>query len=95
MVFPPIPISYSTVLPEVSSSSSSSSGATRRPRTGRSPGAASAWYPAPFTVDGLLYPTAEHWMVAEKARLFDDDPAVEAILAATTPKAAKAQGRKV
>ena len=32
----------------------------------------SQWYPASFTVDGLHYPTAEHWMMAEKARLFDD-----------------------
>ena len=21
----------------------------------------SQWYPAPFTIDGILYPTAEHW----------------------------------
>ena len=29
----------------------------------------SQWYAAPFAVDGLVYPTAEHWMMAEKARL--------------------------
>ncbi len=32
----------------------------------------SQWYPAPFTVDGVLYATAEHWMMAGKARLFGD-----------------------
>jgi len=50
----------------------------------------SQWYPTSFTVGGLLYPTAEHWMMAEKARLFGDQPAAEAILAAATPKTAKA-----
>lgn len=51
--------------------------------------------PAPFMVGGRLYPTAEHWMMAEKARLFVDQLAAEAILAAATPKAAQAMGRKV
>ena len=32
----------------------------------------SQWYPSPFTVDGVLYPTAEHWMMGAKARLFKD-----------------------
>jgi len=31
------------------------------------------WTRSPFVVDGLKYPTAEHWMMAEKARLFGDD----------------------
>jgi hypothetical protein len=54
----------------------------------------SQWWPAPFTVDGATYATAEHWMMAKKAELFD--PAlVPQILAAPTPKAAKALGRKV
>ncbi len=55
----------------------------------------SQWYAAPFVVDGLVYPTAEHWMMAEKARLFGDSAAVDSILAAPDPKAAKALGRKV
>jgi predicted NAD-dependent protein-ADP-ribosyltransferase YbiA (DUF1768 family) len=33
----------------------------------------SQWYPAEFTVDGLTYPTAEHWMMAAKARMFGDE----------------------
>jgi predicted NAD-dependent protein-ADP-ribosyltransferase YbiA (DUF1768 family) len=32
----------------------------------------SQWWVAPFTVEGIVYPTAEHWMMAEKARLFGD-----------------------
>ena len=65
-------------------------------RDGRAgPGCLSQWWPAPFTVDGVTYPTAEHWMMAEKARLFSDDQAVVAVLAAGDPKAAKAAGRSV
>ncbi|MCB1637204.1 MAG: NADAR family protein, partial [Xanthomonadales bacterium] len=30
----------------------------------------SQWFPAPFSLDGQVYATAEHWMMAEKARLF-------------------------
>jgi len=59
------------------------------------PGCLSQWWPAPFTVDGVTYPTAEHWMMAGKARLFHDDQALAAVLAAADPKAAKAAGRSV
>ena len=55
----------------------------------------SQWYPAPFTVEGVLYPTAEHWMMAGKARLFDDEEALQRILVAPDPKSAKAIGREV
>jgi ribA/ribD-fused uncharacterized protein len=55
----------------------------------------SQWYEAPFTVDGIVYPTAEHWMMAEKARLFGDDAALARVLAAGNPGAAKAVGREV
>lgn len=59
------------------------------------PGCLSQWWPAPFTADGIAYPTAEHWMMAGKARLFRDDQALAAVLAAASPKAAKAAGRAV
>ena len=59
------------------------------------PGCLSQWWPAPFVVDGLTYPTAEHWMMAAKARLFEDAGAVEKVLGAPTPAAAKALGRTV
>lgn len=58
-------------------------------------GCLSQWWPQPFTVDGVLYPTAEHWMMAGKARLFDDAEGLAAVLAANGPGAAKAAGRKV
>jgi ribA/ribD-fused uncharacterized protein len=55
----------------------------------------SQWYPAPFVVDGVLYPTAEHFMMAGKARLFADADALQQILAASHPKRAKDLGRRV
>ena len=58
-------------------------------------GSLSQWWPSPFTVDGVGYATAEHWMMAGKARLFGDEAAVEPILAARTPAEAKNLGRLV
>ena len=55
----------------------------------------SQWYEAPFTVDGQRYPTAEHFMMAEKARLFGDQQIRSEVLCAPNPGAAKALGRKV
>ncbi|MEU6822203.1 NADAR family protein [Streptomyces atriruber] len=55
----------------------------------------SQWWPAPFTVDGVEYATAEHWMMAAKARLFEDADAERAVLAARTPAEAKNAGRLV
>ncbi len=46
-------------------------------------------------VDGITYRTAEHWMMAGKARLFDDAVSLEKVLHAPTPAAAKALGRAV
>jgi len=40
----------------------------------------SQWYPAPFTVDGVRYATAEHFMMAGKARLFGDGEAERLVL---------------
>lgn len=68
----------------------------RPDRSGRmTPSCFSQWWPASFTVDGLTYPTAEHWMMAEKARLFRDPQTMSAILEATDPKTVKALGRGV
>src|SRR5579859_2014791 len=58
-------------------------------------GCLSQWWPAVFTVDGVRYPSAEHYMMAAKARLSGDAAAVEKILAAPDPGAAKALGRQV
>ncbi|MFJ4678375.1 NADAR family protein [Kitasatospora sp. NPDC088783] len=65
-------------------------------RDGRiGPGALSQWWPSPFTVDGVEYRTAEHWMMAGKARLFGDEEIVPRILRARTPAEAKKLGRQV
>lgn len=66
----------------------------------RGDGAASAacfsqWYPASFLLDGVRYATAEHWMMAEKARLFAEDAALARVFAKDDPFAAKAAGRTV
>jgi ribA/ribD-fused uncharacterized protein len=58
-------------------------------------GCLSQWYPAPFTVDGVDYPSAEHFMMAAKARLFADADTEARILDAATPADAKRLGRKV
>jgi ribA/ribD-fused uncharacterized protein len=55
----------------------------------------SQWYPAPFVVGGQRYLTAEHWMMAEKARLFGDERSLAAILAVHGPGDAKAKGRQI
>lgn len=55
----------------------------------------SQWYGATFVVDGERYPTAEHFMMAEKAALFGDQDARARILKAPNPGAAKALGREV
>ena len=58
-------------------------------------GCLSQWWPAEFTVDGVTYATAEHWMMAGKASLFGDDDGLAAALAAKSPGAAKPAARKV
>lgn len=55
----------------------------------------SQWWAAEFTVDGIKYPTAEHWMMAEKARLFGDNDRLAEILATRSPGKAKQIGREV
>ena len=48
-----------------------------------------------FVVDGITYQTAEHWMMAGKARLFDDPEMLERILASNSAAKAKKLGRMV
>ncbi len=55
----------------------------------------SQWWQAAFTVDGIVYKTAEHWMMAEKARVFKDANCLEEIIKSNTPMEAKQWGRKV
>jgi ribA/ribD-fused uncharacterized protein len=55
----------------------------------------SQWWVAPFRADGEVFPSAEHYMMWRKARLFGDDERAVTILAARTPAQAKAIGREV
>lgn len=55
----------------------------------------SQWAKIPFFVNSIRYPTAEHFMMSEKAKLFKDDDVREKILSASTPKEAKEFGRMV
>lgn len=65
-------------------------------RDGRvTPSCFSQWFPTPFEVDGVSYASAEHFMMAGKARLFDDAQTLERILVAATPADAKQLGRQV
>ncbi|QLQ36261.1 NADAR family protein [Micromonospora robiginosa] len=58
-------------------------------------GCLSQWWPAPFTVDGREFATAEHWMMWHKAALFGDHAIAERVLTASHPHRAKALGRRV
>ncbi len=55
----------------------------------------SQWAETPFDKGGVRYPTAEHWMMAEKARLFGDDATREKIIAAAHPRTTRSLGRTV
>ena len=55
----------------------------------------SQWWPAPFTVDGERFASAEHYMRWRKALLFDDEATAARIVAAGHPRQAKELGRGV
>ncbi|KAK8147223.1 hypothetical protein G3M48_001978 [Beauveria asiatica] len=58
----------------------------------------SQWYDCPFRDDEnpeRIYQTAEHYMMYQKAILFNDKEVGEEILAADSPRKVKALGRKV
>lgn len=55
----------------------------------------SQWFPSPFAHEGHTYLTAEHWMMARKAELFQDEEMVEKIIQSETPGEAKKLGRQV
>lgn len=55
----------------------------------------SQWFPFQFDENGISYKTAEHYMMAGKARLFNDEEILEKILNASSPNQAKSLGRKV
>ena len=55
----------------------------------------SQWCASPFTVDGVRFPTAEHYMMAEKAKQFNNNAAYNEILSTPYPKSAKEIGRSL
>lgn len=55
----------------------------------------SQWWIQKFTVEGVEYPSTEHYMMAEKARLFGDTDIVAQVLQASFPGNAKQLGRLV
>lgn len=55
----------------------------------------SQWWMCDFVVDEVKYCCAEQYMMAEKARLFQDDEMLKAILTAKHPKQMKEFGRNV
>lgn len=55
----------------------------------------SQWWVSQFIVDDITYKTAEHWMMAKKAELFNDNEILEKIIQANSPAEAKKLGREV
>ena len=55
----------------------------------------SQWYPSVFTADGVTCQSAEQYMMARKALLFEDQEMLERIMAAQHPRQCKDLGQKV
>ena len=55
----------------------------------------SQWWQTAFVKDGVMYKTAEHFMMAEKARLFNDFEIRKEVIESSHPSEAKKLGRKV
>ncbi len=58
-------------------------------------GPLSQWHPSPFTIDGIVYNCCEQFMMAEKARRFNDPETLDLIMKSSSPKFQKALGRHV
>ena len=58
-------------------------------------GCLSQWWPSAFTVEGVRFATAEHYMMWRKALLFGDEEAAQRIIVASHPRQAKMLGRRV
>lgn len=55
----------------------------------------SQWWMSRFEMEDVVYSCTEQYMMAEKARLFDDGDALRKIMNASQPKEMKALGRAV
>ena len=61
----------------------------------KSRGFLSPWYLTSFIVDGETYSSVEHFMMAQKAKLFGDKKTLLKIMAISSPSEIKKLGRKV
>ena len=55
----------------------------------------SQWYDTAFEIDGIKYHTAEQYMMAQKALLFNDTEVYHEIMSADNPRDYKKLGRKI
>jgi ribA/ribD-fused uncharacterized protein len=55
----------------------------------------SQWWPSSFLEDEIIYKTAEHYMMAQKAKLFGDEVTLNRILHKDSPKDVKDLGRQI
>jgi ribA/ribD-fused uncharacterized protein len=55
----------------------------------------SQWFASEFTIDGVTYNCCEQFMMAEKARFFDDQETLKQVLESENPREQKALGRRV
>ncbi len=55
----------------------------------------SQWFSSPFVVEGIRYYAAEHYMMAEKAKLFNDMDTFDKIIHSKDPGKAKHLGRTI
>lgn len=55
----------------------------------------SQWHGCPFKANGLIYQTAEHYMMSQKALACDDTSTHMQILTQPSPMVAKALGRQI
>ena len=67
----------------------------QKPKTGIGKSCFSQWYEVSFEANGNYYKTAEHFMMAEKAKLFGDSDSEQKAIDAGSPKEAKNIGRSV
>jgi ribA/ribD-fused uncharacterized protein len=67
----------------------------RKHKNGVSKTCFSQWYESGFEEDGVFYQTAEHYMMAGKAKLFGDEESFAKVLASSSPSEAKKIGRSV
>ena len=63
--------------------------------SGINKGCFSQWWPCTFIVNGVTYNCAEQYMMASKARLFNDEETLQKIMEATEPNTCKYLGRQV